>query len=76
MKADVVRAAVVFLHATLEDLLRSGEEIRFPVAPARAFERMRWVLPSRKNDEKEREKEHLTLGEFAAFRGRRSTRCC
>lgn len=69
LKADVVRAAVVFLHATLEDLLRSSEELRFPVAPASAFERVRWVLPSRKNDEKLEAKERLSLAEFAAFRG-------
>lgn len=40
---DILRSAVIFLHATLEDLLRSGEELRFLQAPAKAFEQVRWV---------------------------------
>lgn len=68
MKADIVRAAVLFLHATLEDLLRSSEELRFPSAPAKAFDRIRWVLPGATKDE-ERLSERLSLTEFAAFRG-------
>lgn len=42
-EGDILRSAVVFLHATVEDLLRSGEELRFLHAPAKAFERVRWT---------------------------------
>lgn len=67
LHADVVRAAILFLHATLEDLLRSGEELRFPQAPAAAFKRLQWV---RQIKGEERTSEKLGLEEFAAaFRG-------
>ncbi|WAS95150.1 hypothetical protein [Nannocystis punicea] len=64
LHADVVRAAVVFMHATLEDLLRSTEELRLPLAPASAFERIGLMLPGA-----DRAKERLTLVELAQLRG-------
>lgn len=67
LHADVVRAAIIFLHATLEDLLRSSEELRFPQAPAAAFKRLQWVTQDVKGEDKTKEK--IGLEEFAAFRG-------
>ena len=66
LHADVVRAAVVFLHATLEDLLRSGEELRFAAAPSSAFEDMKWVPLAGPDKGKDR----LTLAELAQYRGK------
>lgn len=37
---DLLRAAVVLLHATLEDLVRSLMEWKLPAAPAEAFKDM------------------------------------
>jgi hypothetical protein len=64
LHADVVRSAVVFLHASLEDLLRSCEEVRLDQAPVTAFEGMRWMLPSG-----EEGKTQLTLSQLAQYRG-------
>lgn len=66
LHADVLRAAVIFLHATLEDLLRSGEEMRFAVAPSSAFEDLKWVPLSGSDKGKER----VSLMELAQYRGR------
>lgn len=67
LKADILRSAVLLLHATFEDLLRSGEELRFLEAPARAFKTIRWV-PTPPLDGKKL-KDTLTLDELAEFRG-------
>ena len=61
-RADTLRAAVVFLHATLEDLLRGLAEWKLPTAPAASLERIPLVGPG-----KPREK--FTLADLAAFRG-------
>jgi hypothetical protein len=37
---DILRAAVVLLHATMEDLIRSVSEWKLPTAPAAAFHEM------------------------------------
>jgi len=60
-EADLLRAAVVLLHAALEDLLRSIEEVRLPLAAPRAFTRI--PFPGTRSAEK------ITLVELAAFRG-------
>ena len=60
---DLLRAAVMLLHATLEDLLRSVAEAKMPSASPRAFERIPFALT-----DKNREK--LTLAELAEFRGK------
>jgi len=65
LHADVVRAAVLFLHASLEDLLRSSEEVRLDKAPDIAFKRMRWVPPSGDKEGKDK----VTLDELAQYRG-------
>lgn len=69
LNADLVRAAILFLHATLEDLLRSGEELRFSQAPLAAFKQLRWVTQNAKGKEVLSDK--LSLEEFAVFRGQR-----
>lgn len=58
---DVLRAAVVFLHATLEDLLRSLLLWRLPVADAQHLEPVPLAgkLP----------RTRFTLGDLAPFRG-------
>ncbi len=60
--ADLLRAAVVLLHATLEDLLRSLAEWRLPGAPAASLADI-WFAGSRKSKEK------LDLGDLTDFRG-------
>ena len=65
LHTDIVRAAVVFLHASLEDLLRSSEELRLDKAPDSAFKRLRWVPATGDNEGKDR----VTLDELAQYRG-------
>jgi hypothetical protein len=65
LHADVVRAAVVFLHASLEDLLRSSEELRLDHAPAKAFEGLRWVAPQTGGYGKDK----IGLVDLAQYRG-------
>lgn len=60
--ADLLRAAVVLLHATLEDLLRSLAEWKLPSAPAASLERIP-LTGSQKSKEK------FTLVDLAEFRG-------
>lgn len=38
-----MRAAVILLHAALENLLRSGEELRFLQVPVDRFKHVRWL---------------------------------
>jgi hypothetical protein len=59
--ADLLRAAVVLLHATLEDLLRSVASLRLPAASAEALARIPLV---------ETDRERFSLVELARFRGR------
>ena len=58
--ADLLRAAIVFLHATLEDVVRSVLSARWPAATdAELFRRVPFVLPD------ERRPEKLSVGELA-----------
>jgi hypothetical protein len=62
-ESDILRAAVVLLHATLEDLLRSLAEWKLPTAPAEALSDIPLVGTKGKKT--------LGLQEIAGFRGRR-----
>lgn len=62
-EADILRSAVVLLHAALEDLLRALTAERLPRASETALRRV--PLPSG-----ERRKRVFTLGDLAAYRGR------
>jgi hypothetical protein len=64
--ADILRAAVLLLHAALEDLLRSTEELRLPLPtiPPDVFKTFKFVPPSGKDA-----KERFTLEDLAAYRG-------
>lgn len=59
--ADVLRSAVVFLHAALEDLVRNLVELRLPHAGPDVLRRI--PLAGLRRGEK------FTLGELARFRG-------
>lgn len=61
---DILRAAVVLLHAALEDLLRSLERWRLPGAPDESFKFLAFPGP------RDRPQEKLTMVELAAHRGR------
>jgi hypothetical protein len=65
-QADILRAATILLHAALEDLLRSVEELRLPTASKEAFDGFKLVPASGvAKDAKER----FTLVELAEYRG-------
>lgn len=64
--ADVLRAAVILLHAALEDLLCSVEELELPTARPEAFDGMRLVPPGASVKDG---KEKFSLKDLAAFRG-------
>lgn len=59
---DVLRAAVVFLHATLEDLLRSLLDWKLPLAPAKHLS----DIPLQGKAARTK----FTLDELAVYRGR------
>lgn len=61
-EADILRAAVVFLHATVEDLLRSLAESKLPLASPDALSQIPFPAGTHR-------KANFTLGELAAFRG-------
>lgn len=61
-RSDTLRAAVVFLHATLEDLLRGLAEWKLPMAPADSLDRIPLVGIGKP-------KEKFTLADLAEFRG-------
>jgi hypothetical protein len=61
---DLLRAAVVLLHASLEDLLRSLAEWKLPTAPAVSLDRIMLTGSARLKD-----KEKFGLVELADFRG-------
>jgi hypothetical protein len=63
---DLLRASVILLHAALEDLLRSTEELLLPRSPATAFERIRFLSPGASLRDG---KEKFTLVDLAAYRG-------
>jgi hypothetical protein len=61
-ESDILRAAVVLLHATLEDLLRSLADWKLPTAPPEALSDIPLVGTKGKKT--------LGLQELAGFRGR------
>lgn len=60
-ESDILRAAVVLLHAALEDLLRSAAESKLPSAAAGVLAKIPLVGSDRKTT--------FTLGELSAHRG-------
>ncbi len=60
--SDILCAAVVLLHASLEDLLRSLAEWKLPQAPASSLERVPLAGPGAAKD-------RFTLVDLAGFRG-------
>jgi hypothetical protein len=62
---DILRAAVVFLHATLEELLRASVWLLLPRATSRAYERMMFVP----RGAGEGRNEKLDLTQLADYRG-------
>jgi len=65
-KPDLLRAAVVLLHASLEDLFRSISEWKLPTASPESLNGIR--LASTRQDYKDY-KEKFTLVDLAEFRG-------
>ena len=57
---DVLRAGVVLLHATLEDLLRSLEEWKLPEAPSESLRPISFARSSKPKDK-------FDLGDLAEF---------
>jgi hypothetical protein len=64
---DVLRAAVVFLHATVEDFLRSLEAFKLPSASGTAFNNMRYYASPGQAAKDGKDK--FTLVDLAANRG-------
>lgn len=62
-ESDLLRAAVILLHATLEDLLRSIAEQSLPNARADVLKLLPWPRPTGST------KTTLDLGDLASFRG-------
>ncbi|MFZ4579973.1 MAG: HEPN domain-containing protein [Myxococcota bacterium] len=65
-ETDLLRAAVVLLHASLEDVLRSIAELLLPTRPAEVFAKWELALPS--SPDKKTAK--LSLMDLLEFRGR------
>lgn len=63
---DFLRAAVVLLHASMEDVLRSLEGLRLPGCTADVFRDFAFVLPS----DPRRRPQKITLVELLEYRGR------
>lgn len=63
--AELLRAAVVLLHASLEDVLRSVEELRLPTCSPEVFRDFGFVLPSAPNKRPTK----VTLPELLEYRG-------
>ncbi len=69
LASDVLRAAVVLLHATIEDFLRSMEALLLPYCDAKALENVPLVgLKALKKEKNENPKLHL--GKLTAHRGK------
>ena len=62
-ESDLLRAAVILLHASIEDLFRTIAAARMPLAGRDVLE----TIPFARGDGR---KTTLTLGDLAAFRGR------
>lgn len=67
-KSDMLRAAVVFLHATLEDVIRSGLELELPRAGAPELGRIPFVLVDDSGETRKSEK--ISLAELTQYRGK------
>jgi hypothetical protein len=67
IKTDMLRAAVVFLHATLEDVIRSGLELQLPRAGPEQLGGIHFVVAEEKAGSRKREK--LSLAELTQYRG-------
>lgn len=62
-KTDLLRAAVVFLHATLEDALRTGLRLRLPQASPEHLTMLDFAVG-------DTTKEKITIGQLAQHRGK------
>src|SRR5690554_8182614 len=67
-ETDLLRAAVVFLHATLEDVVRSGLELRLPNAAPEHLSMLRFAVRDEKQDEVKRSEERR-VGKECGARG-------
>jgi hypothetical protein len=72
-QADILRAAIVLLHAALEDLLRSVEELRLPTASKDAFKDLKFIPVTGTGKDgavtAKDTKEKFSLVELAEYRG-------
>lgn len=64
---DLLRAAVVFLHASLEDLIRSLAEWRWPLADASSLDTI--ALATKDPENYNPNKTNFRLDQLASFRG-------
>jgi hypothetical protein len=62
-KTDTLRAAVVFLHATLEDVVRTMLELRLPSASPEQLSMLRFAAGKKR-------KEQISMSELAQHRGK------
>lgn len=62
-RSDLLRASVVLLHATLEDVLRSILELRLPTANPEHLAMLKFAVGDRSKD-------HLSVSELAKHRGK------
>jgi hypothetical protein len=62
-RSDLLRASVVLLHATLEDVLRSALELRLPQADAEHLTMLKFAVGKQA-------KEHITISELSRHRGK------
>lgn len=65
-QADILRAATVLLHAAMEDLLRSAEELKLPRANKASFDAIKFVPLGGTYKEA---KEKFNLVDLAEYRG-------
>lgn len=61
-KTDVLRAAIVFLHATLEDVIRSTLELRLPTANPEHLAMLGFAVGDKTKD-------RISMSELARHRG-------
>lgn len=62
---ELLRAAIVLMHASIEDVLRSLEEARLPSCAPEVFRDFSFVLPS----DSRRRPQKITLAELLEYRG-------
>lgn len=68
LKTDMLRAAVVFLHATLEDVLRSGLALELPRASPERLEHIPIIVKDDRG--KTRKPESISLAGLSKYRGK------